>query len=213
MEFTYTHQKSSDKTWIDEAGQSIPYSRITKVERLQERHAVKIAKEAITAHKYLKKLYTIITECSNEAYEAYMASKNIDKKPKKNFTWFNFDRSIKIEISISEPIVFDDLTILAAKIKLDEFLNNNISSKIDLVKEMAIDTFKTKRNGKLDPAQVLRLTQYESKVKDPLFSEAVSLIREAIRKPKSKTYKRVWLKNETGKYECIDLNMSSIDKH
>lgn len=206
----YNQQKPSDKVWSDESGTEIPYNRTTKVERLQERHSAKVAKSALDVNKRLHALNDLLTDLSQEAYDAFMSSKGIDKKNKGNYTWYNFDRSIKIEVNVSEPIVFDSLTITAAKEKLDEFLDANITSKNGFIKQMVIDAFETQRSGSLDTKQVLKLTRYEDKVKSPKFSEAIKLIREAIRRPKSKTYRRVWLKDEAGKYQNIELNLSSL---
>ena len=75
---------------------------------------------------------------------------------------------------------------------------------------MVINAFETQRKGNLDVKSVMNLTRYESKVKDPLFSEAVALINSAIRRPKTKTYFRVWQKNSNGEYQNVDLNISSI---
>lgn len=202
--------KSTDKTWIDESGTSIPYNRINKVERLHERYSAKIAKVALDVNKRLQAFNQMISELSQEAYDAYMLSKNITKKSKGNYTWFNFNRSIKIEINVNEPIVFDSLIITAAKEKLDVFLDNNVESKNEFVKKMVIDAFETHHNGQLDVKQVLKLTRYEDKIKNKLFSEAIKLIREAIRRPKSKIYRRVWIKDENGQYQNIELNLSSL---
>lgn len=206
----YNTQKSSDKVWTDESGTEIPYNRTTKVERLHERSSSKIAKAAIDVNRKLVEFNDMITELSQEAFDEYMNSKGIDKITKGNYTWFNFDRSIKIEISVSEPIVFDSLTITAAKQKLDEFLDANIESKNTFIKQMIIDAFETQRSGSLDTKQVLKLTSYEDKVNSARFSEAIKLIREAIRRPKSKAYRRVWIKDESGKYQNIELNLSSL---
>lgn len=206
----WKQQKGTDNLWTDESGQQIPYNRTTKVERLHERSAAKIAREAINLNKRLNTFNNVITELSNEAYEAFMDSKEVKKVTKGNYTWYNFDRSIKIEINVNEPIKFDELTITAAKEKLDTFLDRNITSKNEFIKQMVIDAFETQRNGQLDTKQVLKLTRYETKVKNELFSEAIKLIREAIRRPKSKTYRRVWIKDEQGSYKNIELNLSSI---
>lgn len=206
----YNQQKSSDQSWIDESGTEIPYNRTTKVERLHERSAAKIVRAALEVNKRLVAFNNLIAELSQEAYDAFMNSKEITKKTKGNYTWFNFDRSIKIEINVNEPIVFDSLTITAAKEKLDEFLSTQIESKNQFVKEMVIDAFETQKTGVLDTKQVLKLTRYEDKVKSPLFSAAIKLIREAIRRPKSKTYRRVWVKDDEGKYQNIELNLSSL---
>jgi hypothetical protein len=205
----YNQQKSSDKLWADESGTQIPYNRITKSERLNERSTVKVVKAALDVNKRLKSLNDLITELSEEAYEAYMLSKDIKKKSKGNWDWYNFDRSIKIEISVNQPIIFDSLTITAAKEKLDEFLDNQLSSKNEFVKAMVIEAFETSR-GAIDTKKVMSLTKHENRVNNKLFSEAVLLINQAIRRPKSKTYRRVWIKDESGKYQNIELNLSSL---
>ncbi len=210
MKNTATYFKSKDSEWTDESGTSIPYNRITKAERLKERSSNRILKAALVVNNKLKDFKNLVRELSEEAYEAFMEEKSTNRISKGNFTWYNFDRSIKIEVSVNEPIQFDDLTIAAAKDKFDQFLDENVQSKNEFVKEMINSAFETQRTGKLDVKQVMNLTRYQSKINDPLFTEAVSLIGEAIRRPKSKTYFRVWLKDQAGEYQNVELNLSSI---
>lgn len=209
VKFNYNQQRAKDQFWKDEAGVEIPYSRTTKVERLHERSAAKVTRAAIAVHEKLAAFNELLTAASEEAYEAFMASKNITKKGKGNFLWHNFDRSIKIEVNVNQPIVFDDLTITAAKEKLDEFLDNQLEAKNQFVKSMVIEAFETSK-GSVDTKKVLSLTKHEERINAPLFSEAVALINQAIRRPKSKTYRRVWVKGADGKYQIIELNLSSL---
>ncbi len=209
MSHTIT-QKSKDKTWIDETGTPIPYNRTTKSERLMERHSASLLRHAQGLNKKLTVFKELIRKLSQEAYEAFMEEKGAGKKSKGNFTWFNFNRSIKIEVSVNEPIVFDDLTITAAKEKFDEFLEKNITASNEFVKAMILDAFQTSRGHKLDVKRVLNLTRYKNKIKKPLFTEAVELIEQAIRRPKTKTYFRVWLKDVAGEYKSIELNLSNV---
>ena len=127
-EIKITHT-AKDNKWTDESGTIIPFNRLTSTEKLFERSSAKLLKGALSLNKQLKEYKTEIQELSTEAFEAFMKSKEIIKESKGNFTWFNFNRSIKIEVSNSEPIKFDDLTIQAAKNYLDQFLNENIESK------------------------------------------------------------------------------------
>lgn len=90
-------QKPKDKTWYDEGNTPIPYNRINKVERLHERSSAKILKEALNINERLNNFKSMIRQLSQEAYDAYMESKDVNKKSKGNYTWFNFNRSIKIE--------------------------------------------------------------------------------------------------------------------
>jgi hypothetical protein len=128
---------------------------------------------------------------------------------KGNMTFFNFDRSIKIERSISEPMRFDELTIAAAKEQLDKFLEEAIESKFDFAKEMILTAFETRR-GQLDPKKIIPLTRYAEKVDHPLFTEACKLIQKSIRRPDSKTYYRVWAKEDGDKHVAVELNFSNI---
>jgi hypothetical protein len=208
MKITHTIK---DPIWVDESGISIPLNRITPTEKLFERSTAKLLKEGLQISKQLVEFKKLIQKLSTEAFEAFMASKEIAKESKGNFTWFNFNRSIKIEVANSEPIKFDDLTILAAKDYLDQFLNENIDSKNEFVKDMIKDAFSTQRNGQLDVKQVLKITKYKVRVNNELFTKACDCIIEAVRRPTSKTYYRVWVKNEDNQYVLIDLNLSSIN--
>lgn len=203
-------QTSKDKIWLDESGAQIPYSRVTKSERLMERSSYKIFQQAVDINSRLSNFKDLIRTLCQEAHEAFLLEKNITRKTKGNFTWFNFNRSIKIEVNVNEPIKFDPMTIAAAKEKFDEFLDKDISSKSDFGKQLVHEAFETQRSGNLDTKRVMGLSRHKKKVNDILFTEACDLIEQAIRKPQTKTYFRVWLKNEDGSYDNIDLNLSSI---
>lgn len=203
------HQKSSSEFWYDEQNNRIPYKRTTKVERLMEIESYKLLNEAKKIRKQLTLYKLLAKKVCNEVYEEFMKDKNIEKERKGNYTWYNFDRSIKIEVAISERITFDDLTISAAREKLDQFIDANVEGKVDFVKELVNDAFKTSK-GQLDAKKVMGLLRYRSKIKDEIFQEALGLIEAAVRRPESKIYYRVWERDENGKYEAIELNFSNI---
>ena len=204
--------KTKDNFWTDDSGVSIPANRITKSEKLRERKAGKIIKTALSLHDKLKEFKEFVREASNEVRNAVYQETGTEPKvnAKGNYTWYNFDRSVKVEVAISQPIEFDDLIINAAKEKLMEFLKNNITSKNEFAKELVMQAFET-RNGKLDTKRVINLTRYKDKVKNDLFTEAVELINQSIRRKPSRMYFRIWAKDETGKFQNIDLNLSSIE--
>lgn len=202
-------QKSSDKMWKDEKGVEIPFSRTTKSERMMESQSFKILKNALQLNERLNVFKQEIKEICEKVYATYMEEQNNEKATKGNFTWYNFDRSIKIEVSINERIEFDDMAITACKDKLNQFLSDNVESKDAFIKEMVLDAFETSR-GKLDAKKVMSLLRYRSKIKATLFQEALNLLESSIRRPDSKMYFRVWHRNEAGKYENVELNFSSI---
>jgi hypothetical protein len=203
------NQKSGNEFWIDEQGVRIPYGRVTKLERMMEAKSAQIVKKSRAMGESLVKLKEEFKSISTEVYEAYMADKEVKPSYKGNFTWYNFDRSIKIENAVSEAIKFDDMGIQAAKEKLDLFLQKNIDAKLDFLKELIMDAFST-ASGKLDTGKVLSLLKYKTKIKDGLYLDAMSLVEQAIRRPSSKVYHRVAEKDANGEYKYVELNFSSI---
>ncbi|WP_136464920.1 DUF3164 family protein [Flagellimonas onchidii] len=203
-------QTSKDKLWLDESGQAVPYNRTTKAERLMERQSYRLLKQAQGLNKRLADFKNEVAQVCQKAYDAFMAEKGVNPENRKgNFTWYNFNRTIKIEVSINERIDFDDLTAQAAKERFTQFLDTNIESKDQFIKQMVLDAFETSR-GKLDARKVFGLIRYKAKIKSALFQEAVKLLEESIRRPESRTYFRVWTKDGNGKYNNVDLNFSSI---
>lgn len=204
-------QTTSDKHWKDENGMMIPIARITKIEQLKERQAHKLLKEARKASDQLIALKELVRTVCTEIYERHMTESGIseERRGKGNFMWYNFDRSIRIEVKIQERIEFDDLTIKAAKAKFDEFLDQNIEGKVDFAKELVMNAFETS-NGKLDVKRVLSLLKYKSKVKDSVFQEAMDQLEAAIRRPDSKTYFRISVKDENGEYQYVTLDFAAI---
>jgi hypothetical protein len=203
-------QTTKQAAWKDENGTSVPVNRLTKGEKLREKSAYQLVKQALDLNDRLEAFKVTIREYCLEVERMAALEMTVNREAMKgNITWFNFDRSIKVERAISEPMSFDDMTITAAKAKLDEFLVQVIESKFDFAKEMIISAFETTK-GKLDPKKITPLTRYEKRVNHPLFSEACRLIQAAIRRPDSKTYYRVWQKDDEGKYKAIELNFSNI---
>lgn len=205
------NQQVKDKIWKDESGRNVPVDYVSPSARLRERHAATIEREALRISNILTSFKAKVEALCDEVFDKTISELNTEAvNSKGNFTWFNFDRSIKIEVSVKERIDFDDITITACKEKLDEFLDQNLDAKQEFIKEMVTDAFSTSR-GKLDAKKVLSLMRYKSKIKHPLFQQAMDLLGESIRRPDQRRYFRVWSRNEkTGEYEAINLNFSAI---
>jgi len=204
-------QTNRNPIWLDESKVKIPYSRVTKTERLHEVVCSKIVTKAQTANKKLVDFKQEIKELVEEAEKAFVAEYGIERAAnyKGNFTMFNFDRSIKIERSVNELITYDEALSIAAKDIFMSFITNSITASKDWVKGLILDVFETK-GGKLDPKKVNLLMRHESRANDPEYSRGCALLKKAERRPDSKTYYRVWVKDEEGEYKAIELNFSNI---
>lgn len=202
-------QTSKQQTWHDEKGVSVPFNRITTVEKLMERQASMLLRRSLSINKELALLKKTMRDACKEVFDKFMADKGGNPDSKGNFVWFSFDRSIKIEVDIKDRVTFDDLTIRVAQDKLKLFLDEAVDSKYDFVKEMITDAFATSR-GKLDAKKVMSLTRYRDRIKHPMFDEACGMIEQSIRRPDQKTYFRVSIKDEEGAYQVVELNFSNI---
>ena len=199
----------ASENWTDENGQSVPYNRTTDIERMKEKYAYKIADEAYSVHKRIVAFKEGIKTMCEEVFNTVMNEKERAKATKGNFTWYNFNGSIKIEIAINELIEFDGLEIEKAKQKLMELVGESINKDAEFMKELVLSAFQTSK-GSLDTKKVLGLKKHADRIKDERYHEAMALIDKSVRRPTSKTYFRVWVKNESGEYKNIDLNFSSI---
>jgi len=206
----YKIYRPRDKQWIDERQMPVPVNRVTKAEKLAERKAGKIVKDALRLNKLLKEFKRYLKEASIEVYNAYLKENNAKPKEnyKGNYTWYNFDRSVKIEVNISEPIEFDDITIQLAKEKLMGYLDANVVAD-DFDKEWLKSAFQTRR-GKLDTKKVLDTLHYASRSDKKELKEVAELINKSIRRKQTKSYYKVFIKNAEGGYDYIDLNLSSV---
>ncbi len=203
-------QTSKQAIWLDEAGNSIPFKSIKPHEKINEQITYKVATSALKVHSALVALKLTISDSVNKAIDAFhkqYAGKRTEFKG--NYTIFNFGQTTKVEVSVSNPIKFDDLTIQKAKDKLDQFLGNGLKADSEALKQMVLDAFATSR-GKLDVKKIMGLQRYADRINAPLYTQAMQLINQAIRRPATATYYRVAVKQPNGEWEYIKLNLADI---
>lgn len=210
MKHTFNQQKAKQSHWQDEAGENIPYNRTTKYERKAERVLASLGKGAIDLNAKLSAFKDKVANEAQGLYDAYMQEKNGKiGKNKGNVTLFNFDRSLKVQVDVTERITFDDLAIQNVQNKLMSFIDEAVSSEKDFIKSIVQSAFETSR-GKLDVKKVLSLKKHADRIKNPTYHEAMKELDAAIRRPKSKTYFRVSVRNEQGGYDDVQLNFAAL---
>jgi hypothetical protein len=205
-------QTTSTGIWTDANGHSIPIYRVSETEKAFEKKAFSLAKEALEIQTKLSAFKTKIKQECIAAFDLIAIENNIDlEKSKGNFTFFNFDRSIKIERTYNQKVAFDLAIIEIARIKLFDYFDNKLSNIDALVKEIALSSFQNTK-GRLDTNKILNLLSYRTKVNKEEFSEVCDLIEKAITNPGSRVYYRVFIQDTQGGYQNIDLNFSSVEE-
>lgn len=204
-----TKQTSKDKVWQDEAGNTIPFARTTKYERAAEASVFTIASQAKKLHDGLSEFKEHVRAEAERLYELFTKENGQIGKGKGSATFFNFDRSIKVAVKVNDQITFDENTLELAKNKLDELINDGLEGAKDFVKPLVMDAFH-QTNGRLDTKRVLGLRRYADRIKDSRYAEAMALIDKSVRRPSSREYFQVWVRDENGEYQDIQLNFGSI---
>lgn len=206
---------SKDQRWADVNGEMMPFSKLPKSDKAKEKHSAKIYSLALVATNALQSLKEYADVACDEIIDQVKRENSAQDvkergKGKGNYRWYNYNRSMRIEVDVNEAITFDDLLINEAKGKFDEWIKRNVEES--LIAEFVTSAF-TQTKGKLDTARVLSLVGKIKKypgAKYALLHEGVSLIEKSIGRAPGKKYIRFSTRNEDGSYTYLTLDFASI---
>ncbi len=203
-----------DTTWINASGDAVPVKFVPKSDKSKEVLAGKIHKAALNAEAVLEALYAQLNEAFEEVKALLKAEYELkNDKPKKkgkgSLTWFNFDRSLKIEADINEIVKWDSSLMTEALSLLNSYISANLTESNVLISELVKSAFANTK-GMIDTGKVFQILRYEDKIKNKNFQKACELIKQAQSIDKTKLYMRVWEKDEQGAFRNINLNFSSL---
>lgn len=203
---------NKNQLWYEESGLAVPKSRVTKAEKDKEAAAKKIVDKANSANKLLTEIKEMIIAATDVILEQARKENKVKLEGKGNYTWFSFDRSIKIETQVNETLRFDDILIASAKERLLELIRGSLQG-LDFIITIVEEAFQTSK-GQLDPKKILGLRRHSSRIPEGDFKteweEVMKLIDDSITRTFTKKYQRVFVKDNAGEYKAIELNFSSI---
>jgi Protein of unknown function (DUF3164) len=183
--------KKDGKTyWIDVDGDPVPLSSISKEQKQDDRLVEGVFSLVNRYQKYTKKIKGKILEKIGDT----------DRK-----TFYNYDKSKKLEIITKNRIEFDDKLEKALDLIIQFFEKEQTSERTMLaIKKM----FRRNRRGDADPGLLLRLK--ELGFKDDLWEDATRLVAESQTVLPMKTYRQFSHRNEDGEWVKDKLNFSAI---
>lgn len=201
-------------TWQNAAGDQVPYKFVPQSDRYKESMAGKIYKAASAVEASLKSLYALMDEATTEIKrimkeEYEIKNKKSFKPTKGNVTWYNFDKSIKIEAEMNEVCKWDGAMMTEAQVLLKKYISQNMGDTNILISDLVTSAFSNSK-GMIDTAKVFQILRYEDKIKHSDFQKACQLMRQAQSIDRSKLYQRIWEKDEKGGYRNIVLNFSQL---
>ncbi len=142
--------------------------------------------------------------------ELFKGSKGLAKEGRFTDTFTNKAGNARITLGFNTIDAYDD-TYTAGVEKVKEYIQSLASD--DKSRQLAemVNTLLTERSkaGQLKAQNVLRLESMANEIGDPTFIEGMKIIRDAYRPDKTKQFVKVEVKDETGKFQTISLNMTN----
>lgn len=140
-------------------------------------------------------------ELSTEKYGAKLGGN------KGNITLYSYDGRYKIQRAINDHLQFDE-RIQAAKVLIDECLNEWSEGSRPELKALIERAFNVDKEGNLNTSRILGLRRVD--IKDPRWLNAMQAISESVQVVNSKAYVRVYERiGETDQYKPISLDIAS----
>lgn len=200
-------QKNTSKTWLDHRGNEVPRDYVPKFDRYNEIQVAKIFSGAVKLNEQIVRFKDMAYDIADALYAEMLREANIEPTSRKgNYTLTSFDKSVRIEVNINELIEFDE-NINLAQIKLREFIEKKTKGvDIDIV--ALINNAFTTRKGRLDKARIFGL--FSLNIQDPIWNEAMELIRKSINRNMTVRYMEIAEKDENGRYNPIRLNFATV---
>ena len=125
---------------------------------------------------------------------------------KGNVTLFSYDGKYKIQRAINESLQFDE-RIQAAKVLIDECLNEWSEGSRPELKALIERAFNVDKEGNLNTSRILSLRRVE--IQDSRWQNAMQAISESVQVVSSKAYVRLYERvGETDQYVPIALDVA-----
>lgn len=125
-------------------------------------------------------------------------------------TFTNKDSTARVTLGFNTNDAYDD-TYTAGVEKVKEYIQSLASD--DKSRQLAemVNTLLVERSkaGQLKAQNVLRLESMANEIGDPTFIEGMKIIRDAYRPDRTKQFVKVEVKDESGKFQTVSLNMTN----
>lgn len=188
-------------------GHLIPVDKVKPVDKLRDEEVktmIKVAKvlreDMQRAKRRLFASFNDLVALSAQEYEVVLGGK------KGNTTLLSFDGRYKVQLAVSENIVFDE-RLQIAKHLIDECLTEWTQGSNDNIKALINQAFQVDKEGKISTHRVLSLRALD--INDANWLRAMEAISDAVQVTDTKEYIRFYERDDKGAYCQIALDFSN----
>lgn len=193
----------------DAKGRLVPINLIKPIDLARDELVNELTKVALDRNRDLREFkdrafadLNAFIEMSAEQYNVKLGG------AKGNVTLYTFDGRYRIEVAISERIVFDE-RLQAAKQLVDECVIAWSEDSRPEIRILVQSAFQTDKEGKINTGRVLELRRLD--IEDEKWQDAMRAIAESTQVTGSKKYVRFFERvGETDQYRPISLNIAAV---
>ncbi len=195
-------------TYMENAkGHLIPVDKVKPVDKLRDEVVKDMIAIAIDVRAMMqaakRKLFDSFNDfvaLSAQEYDVQMGGK------KGNTTLLSYDGKYKVQLAVSENIVFDE-RLQVAKSLIDECLTDWTQDSNDNIKALINQAFQVDKEGNISTGRVLALRSLD--INDSKWDKAMDAISDAIQVTDTKEYIRFYERDNDGAYHQISLDFSN----
>lgn len=192
----------------NDKGGLTPVDAIKPIDKLRDETVYQAAQKVIALNKTMKAekeaLFALVydfLELSANEYETQYGGK------KGNVSLPSFDGRYKVQIAMSDNIVFDE-RLQIAKNLIDECIGEWSAGSATEIMALVNDAFQVDKEGKVSTYRVLGLRRHD--FDHPKWLKAMEAIADAMQVTSTTEYIRMYERNEHGKYVQIPLDFSKV---
>ena len=189
-------------------GHLIPEDKVKEIDKIRD----ELVKKLVATAKELNAFMQNTKEQLFGEFESFveLSASDYDTKiggEKGNTTLLSFDGKHKVQLAVSDNLVFDE-RLQVAKSLIDECLNEWIADSNDNIKALIGNAFQVDKEGKINTRRVLGLRSLQ--ISDEKWVKAMTAISDATQVVSSKEYIRIYERDDDGKYQQISLDFASV---
>lgn len=188
-------------------GHLIPVDKVKPVDKLRDEQVKMMIRHAKVLNEGMKRTKRRLFAAFNDFVALSAQEYGVELGGKKgNTTLISYDGKYKIQLAVSENIVFDE-RLQVAKSLIDECLTDWTKDSNDNIKAIINQAFQVDKAGKISTHRVLSLRSLD--MNDAKWDKAMDAISDAIQVTDTKEYIRFYERNEDGAYHQIPLDFSN----
>ncbi len=192
----------------DAAGSLVPVSIIRPIDMARHELVMEKVAKAKALQEQLRNLkYELLDDIgafvsmSAERYGVKLGGK------KGNITLASFEGKYQLTRQISEHLVFDE-GLQAAKALIDECLRDWTEGSPGELKALVDHAFQVDKEGRINTSRILGLRRLQ--ITDARWQRAMNAISESLQVTDTRSYVRVYERDEHGRYNAISMDMATL---